>query len=630
MDIEELRRKVAAHQAATMGAQDIEALRAKVAAHQAGKAPEASPMGDSQQYDQPIGPSPMTRAERDMYASPGAKKAYEFHKNARDIGPLELINLPNQVLQMGADKMAGEQDVLKRFFMEEGHGGDKSYTPGDAAAQSATNNTYGQAAIKTGMDLIDLPTLLGLLGGGSAAGKAARGASGVIGDVEKAGARGLGRVGEVFTGGAISPDGMEAGLKFSIPEQADAVGTFRRVASKFGEARDLGKKPYIDAIEPTLRSISEVGSDGAPAVLEMAARDFAKSAQTPSRAISSSGLDKTATDLGRAIKDLKLSNVPTTGADNLLGRISAAANRGVTYGPELDSILDNVNRLKVTPLDNERAVYSALKNELSGPNSAISGVWDAYKAAAPEMAAGRARTAEAADMAVGRAGGHLTEMYRTGQTLADVRGAVDAFRKGEPAGVLKGLTMILAHHPGAWNKLAAALRIPPEAAMHSLDKVAGFIASNPRISNMAAAALAAYADNETTPVGDMAGALNANMEDASLPEANPAGPGPSPQSAPQMQPQGMPNPAQGNMPPSQIQAPNMQAPLPPPISPQDAMLMQQTGLQSIQNGKIMDPMEREKFTNDVMANDALSPEQKAKIRLHLNKTGGGVLTPDML
>lgn len=532
------------------------------------------------------------------------------------------LGTPGNLVKIGLDAVSDDAPentfpaLLHKHFVQE----DPNYRPGDIslANQKILPTTgVGGIATRIGQDIVTDPvSWLAPYANGSAA---LRVGSTPILDTVKAAeekiAQGMGWLPEAISAGAVTSEGLQKGVKYLTPkEQMFASKTFQDAGRKFGEMKDAGKDAFINQISPYFDQIAEQGKEN-PQVLQQvldaaASRLPGQGSSVPTGA----RLMESGDALETAIKDLEQSKVPTSSARNLLERLNDMRRRGVTYGPELDSILDNIRRMKISPLENERAMWPSIKSELEGP--VASTIWDLYKEASPEMAALRNKTAIAADVAYGRAGGHVTEMFRQATTGQDIRNAVKSFAEGDVKGFSGSLMMLMMHSPDALNFIAGAMRMPPEFLAQHADKAVIAISQNPQLANTIVAGLAAGMNHAASD----SGSLFIPPGGAPMVPENTGG-------APVV-PNGVP-PVENSGPISPNPAPPMQPPIPTPPqpSPQDIQIMQQTGLKSVINGHIIDPNERPVFEQKVMNDGSLSMQQKMKIRQHMIHNDGEILMP---
>jgi hypothetical protein len=299
----------------------------------------------------------------------------------------------------------------------------------------------------------------------------------------------------------------------------------------------------------------------------------------------------------------------------LLESLNEITEQGGATVAQLDAIQDLHNTLEYTQIGNTRTTVG------KSMGSAFGQVRGDLKAmleqGAPELAASKERFSAAATVVQGRVGRHMSELMRSAQTGRFMRDAFDDLMRmpaGEkPGAIVRSLAHLGLSNPKNLNTIMARTRQVNLAVTKPLDSfykhltVMGpkaaeeFLKNNPKLveplmEGMILTLRASHKDSDIGPmVQEMAkGAMGGGEADAAaLSEL-----------------EGMLPPMVMNNPMDEFQEIDT-----------DEKLKNQTGLQSIQDGKITDPGERQQFYQRIMVNPNISEQERMKILGNLYNEG---------
>ena len=360
---------------------------------------------------------------------------------------------------------------------------DKDYIPSEALAESIIPSKpgseilrpLGQAAIQTGAELLDPLNLLSA-GATKPLAKGLKPAAKALKYIETQGAKAAGRIGETFSLGLTTSKGMEKAVThFSPAQQFRATKTFRNIARDYGGKRDILKAAYLgrplQGVEKT--TLKNLAEQVTPVQLPPA-------------------WDETILKISQSVDDLKIQNQPNRSLRKLLQRMEDIKKEGNTSGPELDHLLQTIDKMQHTPLRNEKALYNEAKDAL---HSARGTFYDLYNQSDEAMATSRSLTSAAAAMISGRKGGALSDMARRSLEYSAIRQAISTAAMGDTKGMTAALAVVFAHSPKFWNTTVATLRVPTFIVRKGAEGTAQYIASNPATANLMAMSLTEAAQN---------------------------------------------------------------------------------------------------------------------------------------
>ena len=352
------------------------------------------------------------------------------------------------LVKAGADKIVAGvplSESLDRYYKN-----DPSYIPGDAAVEKIIpeENWATRGAAKTALDIGSDPTtwVAAMAKGAPLLAKLAEQAEQKSPGLAL---KTLGKVGEFFTGGRMSPRWASSVSKFSPKERIFSGSTLDKAADAYHPLKEAAD----DVMSGRANKLaSEIFNDVTRAGDDSLGRAFDAVPDNPKFKT----LDEAASYFDDAVNKMRRMNNGGEPPAQILAiqeRLNQIRSSGKTSAPDTAEIMDFLNNIEYTGMGNPRLVKDIFKGPQSDARAALKGLTEE---SSPVYAAARQKFSDAKTMVAPPSGGKMGKyMIQNAPTMAATAGAAGEISGGKWGDAAKVAGTILGlRNPKAYNVAA--------------------------------------------------------------------------------------------------------------------------------------------------------------------------------